>query len=59
MTSPIERVPIDCVACSRSYVTPYRPSFKLELDPEFTDDHIEGMTSATCPACCYCVALGG
>lgn len=54
---PVERITVDSPACGPLLQTACRASF--ELDPEFSDDYIEEMTTRTCPSCGHSVALAG
>jgi hypothetical protein len=58
MTGPIEEVTVQCPNCGHPYLTFYRGSMNLELDPQFEVDYIREMSTGTCPDCGHVVDLG-
>jgi hypothetical protein len=57
-SSPIDLVTVCCPSCGDHYTTSYRPSVNLGLDPQFTPEYIESVTTGTCPGCGHVVDLG-
>lgn len=56
MTSPVERIEVECPACGETYSALHRASLNLDLD-DFTDDEIRDAATATCPSCGRVVEL--
>jgi ribosomal protein L7/L12 len=57
MTMPPEEISVECPECGLWYDSWYRPSMNLVLD-NFDDEHIERMSTATCPSCGCKARLG-
>jgi hypothetical protein len=57
MTSPPQRITVECPACASQYGDWWRPSMNLDLE-DFDDDYLEEASTATCPGCGHRVALG-
>ena len=58
MTSPIERITVQCPACGVAYAASYRASYNAGLGEEWTAEEIEESSSATCPKCGHKVSFG-
>ncbi len=57
MTSPPEKIQVQCPECGTKYEDWYRPSINLGLD-NFDDEYMKQATTATCPKCKTVVDLG-
>jgi DNA-directed RNA polymerase subunit RPC12/RpoP len=51
MTSPPERLEVQCPGCGNVYETWYRRSINLTLGEEWTKEEIQAATTGSCPAC--------
>jgi hypothetical protein len=56
MTSPPERIQVQCPSCGATYTDWWRPSINLTLD-RFDPAYITDATTASCPHCKFQVAL--
>ena len=50
MTSPPEKIQVECPQCGHVYSDWYRPSINLTLD-DFDEEHLEEASTSTCPEC--------
>ena len=57
MTSPVERITVECPDCRHVYEDWYRASINLALD-DFDDDYLERASTTTCPSCGAKYAFG-
>ena len=57
VTSPPERIKVQCPARGRRFEDWHRPSINLDLD-DFDDAYLREASSATCPACGHVSDLG-
>ena len=58
MTSPPEKIVVQCPKCGKDYEDWWRPSINLQLD-DFDEDYLRAASTSTCPTCQYTVKLGG
>ncbi len=56
MTSPCEKIMVECPECGEVYKDWYRASMNLAMD-DFDDAYIEEASTATCPSCGCKVAI--
>ena len=56
MTSPPERIRVECPACGTEFEDWHRASINLNLEQWDADD-LREATTATCPACGHVVEL--
>ncbi len=56
MTSPPEKITVECPKCGRFYEDWYRASVNLDLD-DFDEEYLESCSTATCPHCKHKVNL--
>ena len=57
MTSPIEKIMVQCPKCGNDYEDWYRASINLMLD-DFDEDYLRQASTATCPVWKHTVDLG-
>ena len=59
MTSPAERILVDCPRCRAEYLTSYRASINADLDPNMAADveYPREISTGTCPKCGLIVDL--
>lgn len=58
MTSPAQRIEVECPSCGETYETLYRASINLALGEDWAAEEIEEATTGVCPACGHRVELG-
>lgn len=58
MTSPVERIEVECPRCETVFETLWRASVNLDLGEDWTAEEIEAATTGVCPACGHRVELG-
>ena len=53
MTSPTERILVECPRCRAEYLTSYRASINVDLDPDMAADeeYLREISTGTCPEC--------
>ncbi|MDF7826001.1 hypothetical protein P4B35_18365 [Pontiellaceae bacterium B12227] len=56
MTSPVERIFVECPKCGHAFIDWCRPSINTELD-DFDEDYIREAMTATCPKCGHVIEL--
>jgi hypothetical protein len=57
MTSPPQRITVQCPLCGERYTDYYRPSINLTLGEEWTAEELDEATSASCPGCGFRVPI--
>jgi hypothetical protein len=57
MTSPVQRITVECPRCHEEFEDWYRASINLNIE-HFDDDYIRQASTATCPSCELVVELG-
>ena len=50
MTTPVEKINVECSNCGHTYEDYHRRSMNLAID-DFDDDYLEQMSTTTCPEC--------
>ena len=50
MTSPPQRISVECPQCEKIYEDWWRPSINLNIE-HFDDEYLEKASTSTCPAC--------
>lgn len=58
MTSPAERVRVECPGCGLPYERWHRSSINLTLGQEWTEEEIRDATTTRCPTCGLVIELG-
>ncbi len=56
MTSPPERITVQCPQCGGQFEDWYRASLNLAIE-DFDESYIEEAGSATCPTCKHTIKL--
>jgi len=59
LTSPPQKIRVECPRCNRQYDDWYRASINLDLDPWADEAYLREASTATCPDCGHVVELGG
>lgn len=57
MTSPPQRITVDCPECRELYEAWWRPSINLSLGEAWTDEEMAEAATARCPSCRHVVEL--
>jgi endogenous inhibitor of DNA gyrase (YacG/DUF329 family) len=59
MTSPVEKLTVECPKCGRVYEDWHRRSVNVGLDPSLADEeYLRETSTATCPDCGHTVEIG-
>jgi len=56
VTSPAEKVVVECPSCGNRYEDWHRASINLDLD-DFDEEYLREASTATCPKCRHVVEL--
>jgi len=57
VTSPPEKIEVECPVCGRHYQDWHRPSVNLSLGDDFDEEYLREASTATCPDCGHVVEL--
>lgn len=57
MTSPVERIRVECPECGTVYDDWYRASINFDLGEDFDEEYVREATTTTCPKCGHVVHL--
>lgn len=53
MTSPVERIMVECPACRTQFTDWRRATINVDLDPGMDAAYIEEVSTAVCPECAH------